>query len=77
VRQPVVARVAGPPADDLDDDGEDRNAQDEGREVQVELGDRPHGQPRAEGRERPVRRFLGGLLGLHRQHGDEQRGGRE
>ena len=58
VREPVVAQISGLVADDLDDEGEDRNRQNEGREQQVELGDRPdrHAAP-DDGK--------GSVLGLH------------
>jgi len=45
VGEPVVFLVARTPPDDLDDDGEDRAPEDEGGEVEVELGDRPHREP--------------------------------
>ena len=49
VEAPPLGRVeAGPPGHDLDDDGEDRHAQDERGEVEVDLGDDPHRQPRAD-----------------------------
>ena len=71
VGEPVVALLARPPADDLDDHREDRYAEDEGREVQVQLGHRPHGQPRADQREVTVGRFLGRVLRLDRQCADD------
>jgi hypothetical protein len=80
VGQPVVARVASAPADDLDDDGEDGAAQDEGGEVQVQLGDGPHGQTGADEREGPVGGLAGGLLradGQRGEHGEEGGEGEE
>ena len=61
VGEPVVAPTLlavhpDPPADELDDDGEDRHAQDERGEVQVDLGDHPDREPRADHGKRPVRR---------------------
>jgi hypothetical protein len=67
VREPVVLGVTGAPADDLDDDGEDRHAEDEGGEVQMELGDRPDRQPRADQRECAVCRVFGRVLGQRRK----------
>jgi hypothetical protein len=70
--------LAGAPADDLDDDGEDRHAEDERGEVEVQLRDRPHRQARAEVREGPVRRLLARrLLGLDGQREEDQDDGGE
>src|SRR5262249_58576910 len=70
--QPVVPRVARPPADDLDDHGEDRDAEDERGEVQVELGDRPHCEARSDEREGAVRGIPGSVLRQGRQGGERQ-----
>src|SRR5262249_13111936 len=74
VREPVVLGVARPPANRLDDDREDRYAEDEGREVQVELRDRPDRQARADQREGAVRGLLGGVLGQGGERGGEEEG---
>jgi hypothetical protein len=58
VREPVVLLVPRAPADDLDDDGEDRHAEDERGEIQVQLGDRPHREAGADPRKTTVRRLL-------------------
>ena len=47
VRELVVSHVAGLVADHLDDEREERNGQDERREQQVELRDRPDRHPAA------------------------------
>ena len=65
VREPVVSRISGLVADRLDDEREDRDGQDERREQQVELRDRPDGDAAADDRERAVLGLLVGLrLGL-------------
>ncbi len=71
MREPVVSHVSGLVADHLDDEGEERNGQDEGREQQVELRDRPDGHAAPDDgkgsvlgldvERRPSRRFRGGL----------------
>ena len=58
VAPPFLAVHPDPPAHELDDDGEDRHAQDEGGEVQVDLGDYPDREPRADVGEGPVRGLL-------------------
>ena len=62
VGEPVVSRITGLVADRLDDEREDRHGQDEGREQEVELRDRPDRDAAADDREpsgtRPPRRAL-------------------
>ena len=58
-------RIAGLVADDLDDEGEERNGKDEGREQQVELRDRPDGHTAPNDGKSPVLGLLVDLcLGL-------------
>ena len=65
MREPVVSRISGLVADRLDDEREDRDGQDERREQQVELRDRPDGHAAPDDGERPVLGLLVGLvLGL-------------
>src|SRR5262249_14992716 len=71
VGEPVVARFACAPTNDLDDDGEDGNPEDERGEVQVELGDRPHGEARAEHGEVAVRGLADRLLRVRRRDSGE------
>jgi hypothetical protein len=71
VREPVVLGVTRAPADDLDDHGEDRDAEDERGEVQMELRHGPDREAGPEHRELAVRRLLRSLLrerGKRRQH---------
>ncbi len=79
MREPVVPCLTRPPADRLDDDGEDGNAEDERGEVEMQLSHGPHGEARAEDGERAVRgilrRALSGRLrvgGKHGEHGDRE-----
>src|SRR6185295_13314801 len=72
VREPVVLRVPRTPADDLDDDGEDRHPEDERGEVEVQLCDRPHGQARADQRESAIGRLFDRFLGQRRQRREER-----
>ena len=58
VREPVVSHVSCLVADRLDDDREDRDGEDERREEQVQLRDRPDRHAAADDGEPPV-------LGLH------------
>src|SRR4029450_13402349 len=75
VGQPVVPCVTRPPADDLDDHGEDRDAENEGREVQVELGDRPYCEPRPDEGKGAIRGLAGSLLRQRRKSGEQHGGG--
>src|SRR5262249_45177092 len=70
VREPVVPGLAGAPADGLDDHGEDRNAEDERGEVQMQLRDGPHREPRAQHGKRAVRGVFGVLGGGLRVDGE-------
>ena len=58
VREPVVSQISGLVADHLDDEREDWDGQDERREQQVELRDRPDGHAAPDDGKGPV-------LGLH------------
>ena len=65
VREPVVSHISRLVADHLDDEREDRDGQDERREQQVKLRDRPDGHAASDDGKRPVLRLRIGLgLGL-------------
>ena len=65
VREPVVSHVSRLVADRLDDEREDWDGQDERREQQVKLRDRPDGHAASDDGKRPVLGLLVGLrLGL-------------
>ena len=56
--EPVVSRISGLVADRLDDEREDRDGQDERREQQVQLRDRPDGDAASDDGESSVLDFF-------------------